>query len=117
MEGTDSGGGRGLYAGEVRVTGAASASLFLRFRKRGPIARLNQATADLNVFADRMATENRRMLDAMIEDENRPRNWKLVVIGTDGARHSIPLKCSLKQVRKIKIAIHDADGDALAVES
>lgn len=74
------------------------------------------AAHSMNAFADRVEAENRRMLDEIIEDENRIRNWELTVIGSDGEEHQIPLRCSRKQVRKIKLAIFDADGDALAVE-
>lgn len=84
--------------------------------KDGTLARLNDATARLDTFADRLEAENQRMLNAMIEDDTRLRTWKLTVIGTDEERHVIPLKCSRKQVRKIKIAVHDANGDALAVK-
>lgn len=80
------------------------------------VSSLIESTRRLNELSAHMEAQNRKLLDDIYEDENRVRDWELTVIGSDGESHVMPLRCSRKQVRKVKIAIHAAGGDALAVE-
>jgi hypothetical protein len=68
-------------------------------------------------WIDALERLNAQLLDDLIEDENRDRDWELTLIGTDESRHVVPLRCSRKLIRKVKLAVFAAGGDAFAVES
>jgi hypothetical protein len=88
-----------------------------------PFGMLAQAERDFRYVADvfngisaDLEEQNRRMLDAIIEDENRLRQWVVTLIGSDGVEHTIPVESSRKLVRKLKLAMYEVGGDAFAAE-